>query len=337
MFGTLISPTPQTLANLHLSQVTWNCPQDPENPRNWSTKKRWFMTLTVSCFTFLSPLSGTMLSPAIGAISSELGIHSSVEGYIVQSIFLLGIGFGPLILGPISEIKGRLPVLLIGNLFFLVWNIACGFAQTKRQLIAFRFLSGVGASTPLAIGGGVIGDLWQPEERGRAVAVYTFGPLLGPAIGPIVGGFITQYTTWRWVFWAVSIGDSCLQIFAVVFLQETYGPKVLSKKVQLLRKQTGDSTLHTEYEAPDKTMSKLVRTSLNRPIRLLGTQVIVQVLSLYSALLYGIMYLVLFTFPRLWADRYHQSISTGSLNYISLAVGFILGSQSQFNSTVSCE
>lgn len=162
--------------------------------------------------------------------------------------------------------------------------------------------------------------------------MYTFAPLLGPAVGPIAGGFITQYTTWRWVFWAISIGDSCLQVFAVVFLQETYGPKVLSKKLVLLRKQSGDSTLRTEAEASEKTMSKLIRTSLSRPIRLLGTQVIVQLLSLYSALLYGIMYLVLFTFPRLWADHYHQSVSTESLNYISLGVGFILGSQSQFGS-----
>ncbi|SLM36309.1 Major facilitator superfamily domain, general substrate transporter [Lasallia pustulata] len=307
--------------------VTWNGPHDAGNPRNWSKKKRWFMTLTVSCFTLLSPLSGTMLSPAIGAISADLGIHSSVEGYIVQSIFLLGIGFGPLLLGPISEIKGRKPVLLLGNLFFLIWNLGSGFAQTKNQLIAFRFLSGIGASSPLAVGGGVISDLWKPEERGRAVAVYTFGPLFGPAMGPIAGGFITQYTTWRWVFWAIAIADCALQVFAMIFLQETYGPKVLSRKAQLLRKQTGDSSLRTEHEGPDKTMSKLVRTSLSRPIILLGTQVIVQVLSLYSALLYGVMYLVLFTYPRLWVDHYHQSISIGSLNYISLAVGFILGSQ----------
>lgn len=122
------------------------------------------MTLTVSCFTFLSPLSGTMLSPAIGAISHELGIRSSIEGYIVQSIFLLGVGFGPLVLGPISEVKGRVPVLILGNLFFLIWNTGCGFAHTKAQLIAFRFLSGIGASAPLAIGGGVISDLWKPEE-----------------------------------------------------------------------------------------------------------------------------------------------------------------------------
>jgi len=49
-----------------------------------------------------------------------------------------------------------------------------------RQFIAFRFLSGLGGGAPLAIGAGVLSDLWRPEERGRAAALYSLGPLLGP-------------------------------------------------------------------------------------------------------------------------------------------------------------
>ncbi len=66
----------------------------------------------------------------------------------------------------------------------------------------FRFLSGLGGSAAQAIGGGVLGDCWRPEDRGKAVSLYSLAPLLGPAIGPLAGGFITEFSTWRWAFYA---------------------------------------------------------------------------------------------------------------------------------------
>ena len=80
-----------------------------------------------------------------------------------------------------------------------VWNTACGFAQSKNELIAFRFLAGLGGSAPLAVGGGVIGDLFDAEHRGQAIAIYSLAPLLGPVIGPVAGAWIAEKSTWRWV------------------------------------------------------------------------------------------------------------------------------------------
>lgn len=170
--------------------MTWDGPDDPENPRNWTTRKKWAATLIVSSFTFISPVSSSMVAPALTAISRELGITAEIEEQLVLSIFVLAYAIGPLFLGPLSEIYGRVIVLQLANLFYLAFNIGCGFAQTKGQLIAFRFLSGLGGSAPLALGGGVLGDCFHAEERGRAIAIYSLAPLLGPAVGPIAGGFI---------------------------------------------------------------------------------------------------------------------------------------------------
>ena len=49
------------------------------------------------------------------------------------------------------------------------------------------------------IGGGVLGDCWKPEERGKAVALYSLAPLLGPVVGPVAGAWIAERSTWRWV------------------------------------------------------------------------------------------------------------------------------------------
>jgi MFS family permease len=82
------------------------------------------------------------------------------------------------------------------------------------MLIAFRFLAGLGGSAPLSIGGGVIGDLFDAEHRGQAIAIYSLAPLLGPVVGPVAGAWIAEKSTWRWVV--------CLVFFSNHFLALTY-------------------------------------------------------------------------------------------------------------------
>jgi multidrug resistance protein len=285
------------------------------------------MLLIVSSFTFISPVSSSMVAPALGAISREFNITNEVEQSLVLSIFVLAYAIGPLFLGPLSEMFGRVIVLQLANLVYLFFNLGCGLAQTSGQEIAFRFLSGLGGSAPLAIGGGVLSDLFTAEERGRAISIYSLAPLLGPAVGPIAGGFIAQNTTWRWVFYATTIADAVIQISGLFFLQETYPPVLLHRKKVRLIKETGNEDLHTEYDTPNRTIGVTLRISLIRPFKLLGTQIIVQVLAIYMAYLYGLMYLVLSTFPGLWETGYGESVGIGGLNYIALGVGFFLGTQ----------
>jgi multidrug resistance protein len=268
-----------------------------------------------------------MVAPALTSIASDFYITNEVELSLTLSIFVLAYAVGPLFLGPLSEMYGRVIVLQLANAFYLCFNLGCGFAQNKGQMIAFRFLAGLGGSTPLAIGGGVLSDLFRPEERGRAISIYSLAPLLGPAVGPIAGGFISEKTTWRWVFWATTIADAVIQISGLFFLQETYTPVLLHRKKLKLIKETGNEYLHTEYDYPERTVLRTLQISLSRPFKLLGTQIIVQVLALYMAYLYGIIYLVLTTFPTLWGTVYHESAGIGGLNYISLGCGFFLGTQ----------
>ncbi|KAK9323506.1 major facilitator superfamily domain-containing protein [Lipomyces orientalis] len=307
--------------------VTWDGEGDSENPKNWSAKKKWFTTFIVSSFTFITPVSSSMVAPALATMAAEFQIMSDVESQLVLSIFILAYAVGPLFLGPLSEIYGRVPVLQLANLFYFVFNLACGFAKTRNQLLAFRFLSGLGGSAPLAIGGGVLGDTWRAHERGKSLAVYSLVPLLGPALGPIAGGFVVENSTWRWVFYATSIADAAIQVSGVFFLRETYAPKILSQKCKKLKKQTGNVNLRTEYDDGLHSLSSKLINSAVRPFRLLGTQPIVQVLAIYMAYIYGMMFLVLSTFPTLWTGRYHERSGISSLNYVALGVGFFIGAQ----------
>ncbi|KFA68964.1 hypothetical protein S40285_07005 [Stachybotrys chlorohalonatus IBT 40285] len=305
--------------------ITWEGPDDEDNPHNWTRQKKWTSTILVSCFTFISPVSSTMLAPALPVLASELNTSSGLQTYLIMSIFLLAYAIGPFILAPLSEMYGRVVVLQAANMVFLLFNTVCGFSQTTTQMLVFRFMSGLGGSAPQALGGGVLSDCWKKEERGTATAIYSLAPFLGPAIGPIAGGYLAQYMNWRWIFWVVSIADAGVQVLAFLFLSETYAPKILHVKAKRLRTTTGNHSLHTEYDRPDRTFLQLLGKNLTRPFIMLFTQPSIQITGLYRAYLYGLMYFVLASFPLLWEEQYDQEPGRASLNYLSLGVGFVIG------------
>ena len=212
-------------------------------------------------------------------------------------------------------------------MIFLLFNTVCGFAKTKQQMMAFRFLGGIGGIAPQAIGGGILSDCFRAGERGTATAIYLLMPFLSPAVAPIMGGSLTQYTTWRWVFWATSTFDAAVQVACFFLLKETFAPAILAKRVVRLQKLTGNLQLHTKWQGPDHSMKKLIMKSLVRPLIMLGTQPALQAMVLFRAYQYGLMYLVLATFNRVFEGAYNQSVSRASLNYLSLGVGFVIGLQ----------
>lgn len=158
------------------------------------------------------------------------------------------------------------------------------------------------------------------------MSLYSLAPLLGPAIGPIAGAFISENISWRWIFFVTTIADALIQIAGLFFLRETYTPVLLRWRKDKLVKETGNSALHTDFDDPDRTVSSTLATAVVRPFRMLFTQPIIQVLALYMMYLYGLMYLVLSTFPTLWAS-YGFNTGIGGLHYIALGVGFFLGAQ----------
>lgn len=96
----------------------------------------------------------------------------------------------------------------------------------------------------------------------------------------------------RWVFWSVSIADVVVQILATIWLPETYAPAILAKKAKKLRKLTGNQKLRTKWQNPDHSFAKILSKNLVRPFIMLGTQPAIQVMALFRAYLYGVMYLV---------------------------------------------
>ena len=203
--------------------VDWDGPDDPQNARNWSSKKKWANIAVIASITFLTyttllthycnhllmqflrPLASSMFAPGIPEVMNEFKSDNVELASFVVSIYILGYALGPIVLAPLSELYGRLPLYHSANLGFVIFTVACALSTNLNMLIGFRFVEGLFGSCPLTIGGGTIADMIVQEKRGGVMAIWALGPLMGPVIGPVAGGYLSQSVGWRWVFWVIAI------------------------------------------------------------------------------------------------------------------------------------
>jgi MFS family permease len=131
--------------------LTWDGPNDPENPKNWPILRKWSALCGISAFVLMSPLSSTIVTPALDQIAHDLDVREAAQKTMVVTIFVLAFAIGPLIASPLSEVYGRTRVVQSWNIVYLAFNTACGFAQSKEALLILRFMSGLFGSATLGV------------------------------------------------------------------------------------------------------------------------------------------------------------------------------------------
>ncbi|GEQ68973.1 hypothetical protein JCM33374_g2643 [Metschnikowia sp. JCM 33374] len=307
--------------------VAWEL-DSPENPRNWRPAKKIFVTIIVSMYAFISPLSATIMSPASKNLAKEFNITSSIVPALVTSIHLLAWVIGPLVIAPLSE-NDRLGRRLIINAtcwITLVFNIGCAFSTNITQLLILRFCAGLFSATPLNVSPAIVSDMFDAKSRNVSLAGVFLIPLVGSAIAPIIGGYVVEAKGWRWVLYTLAIINGAIAVIGSCLLVETFAPKLLYKKAKSLRKSTGNPNFHTIYELSGDgfSLSKL-KDTVTRPLVLLCTNPLVFGLGSFMAFIYGINFLMVVTFPAVFGKSYGFSPSTAGLMFLSLAVGFFLG------------
>jgi len=236
--------------------------------------------------------------------------------------------FGPLVLAPLSEIYGRRIVLSCANWFFVVWQIACALAPNIGSLIVFRFLAGIGGSGCLTLGAGVIADLFIVEERGLATSIWSLGPLFGPAVGPICGGFIAEQIGWRWVYWVLLIASGVTALGIEILNRETYARVLIRWKVERLSRELGRTDLFSCYDSNIDipiTLGATLLGGLTRPCKMFFKSPIVFLLSMYMAVVYGLLYLLFTTITFVFEGQYNFSTQLTGLAFLGIGVGFFLG------------
>lgn len=172
--------TPQT-QNPQSDLVEFEGPDDPGNPKNWSRRKRWVITVAGSMLTFTVTFASSIFSVAINPVAEEYNI-GTVTSTLGVSLFLVGFILGPIIFGPMSEAYGRKIPLLSGFVIFAIFQIPVAVAQNVETIMLGRFLSGFAASSPLAVVGGLMSDVWEPIDRAYAICCFASGGFAGPVV-----------------------------------------------------------------------------------------------------------------------------------------------------------
>ncbi|KAH8585651.1 major facilitator superfamily domain-containing protein [Bisporella sp. PMI_857] len=305
-------------------EVWWNDDKDPANPQNWTARKKWSNIAVLSSITFLTPLASSMFAPGIAKVLAEFNSDSNTDATFVVSIFVLGFAFGPLLLAPLSELYGRLPVYHTCNVAFVICTVLCATAQNMDMLMAFRFLAGFAGVATITCGGGTIVDMMPPEQRGGAMAIWSLGPLLGPIIGPVAGGFLIEAAGWRWVFWLITIAAGVITVIAFLVMSETYPVILLERKAAILRKETGNLAYRSKL-ASDLTPRQLMTQSIIRPLNMLFRSPIVSAMCIYIAVMYGLLYILFTTFSFVFIGVYNFSTAAAGLAFLGSGVGMLLG------------
>ncbi|KAG6007298.1 hypothetical protein E4U54_008859 [Claviceps lovelessii] len=315
--------------------ATWDSSQDPHDPYNWSGWRKMSIAVIMSLGQLITLMSTSMMAAALPRIGADLQLGSSAT-QITFSIYILGLAFAPFLIAALSEMYGRRPIWIASNVFYIFWNAMCPVGPSAGLMTVGRFLAGSGASAGITLTSPVLADMYRAKDRGRSLALATFIPYMGPALGPIVGGITSQHLPWKWLFWILSIFDAAVVLVGLFFLKETYTPVLLERKAAELRRHGGASG--TAADGTDafanqddvgfyRGLRSRIGANLVRPLGLLIYRPAIQVISAIMALNFAVYCLLLSTYATLFIERYSQSETMSSLNYIALAVGTITASQ----------
>ncbi|KAL4940289.1 hypothetical protein BDV06DRAFT_224230 [Aspergillus oleicola] len=317
--------------------VEFNGPQDPLNPQNLPQWKKWLYANIIGWLSLVVTFATSVFSAATGATAAEFHVARQVTT-LGTALFIAGFAAGPLLFGPLSELFGRKRPLMAGYAVFVIFQIPVGVAQNVETLIICRFLGGVAASGPLSIAGGYFADFFDPVQRGLALAIFSGTTLVGPIIGPILGGFITEsYLGWRWTAWITMIMAATAGLIGLAFLPETYAPVLLQRKAARLRLETRNWALHAKIDESPVNLSSIITRYLSRPLTMLAHEPILQLITTYMTFIYGFIYLLFEAYPISFIEERSMTLGTGSLPFLSIGAGVILGSAYIFiytNSTI---
>ncbi len=149
--------------------------------------------------SFLFALNQTIVAAALPRIAGELGGVEHLS-WIVTAFLLTSTATAPLY-GRLSDLFGRRATMSVSIVLFVAASILCGLARDIVELSAARALQGVGGGGLWVVSQAVIGDIIAPRERGRYQGIFAAMWAIASVGGPLLGGILTEYLSWRWVFW----------------------------------------------------------------------------------------------------------------------------------------
>ncbi|KAK5129381.1 hypothetical protein LTR08_003541 [Meristemomyces frigidus] len=318
-------PYPPPLPDQEEYVVEFDGQDDPKHAQNWPMKKK----MGIACILIFDALAATFASSIFSPAATAVGEHFHVGKEVTvlgTSLFVIGYACGPLVFAPLSELYGRRVPLIIAAFGFGVFNIAVAVAKDYQTLMISRFFAGLFGSCPLTVVAAVFADMFNNEGRGVAVACFSATVITGPLIGPMVGGFITKsHLGWRWTAYIPALMGFTACVLVFFFEEESYGPVILVDKASELRRKTRNWGIHAKQEEVEVDLKELLTKNITRPLRILFTEPIVLLVTIYMSFIYGLLYLSLTAYGLIFQGTFGMSLGVAGLPYIGMILGVLIG------------
>lgn len=186
--------------------------------------ERLRVILVLGALIALGPLTIDMYLPALPAIVDDLNTTSAAVQLTLTGT-LIGLAFGQLIIGPLSDIVGRRLPLIVGTGVHIVASLLCVVAPNVAVLGLFRGLQGLGAAAAAVVAMAVVRDLFSGRAAATVLSRLMLVMGVAPVLAPSLGGGILLVGTWRWVFGVLALIGVALLILAIFSLRESLPPE----------------------------------------------------------------------------------------------------------------
>jgi DHA2 family multidrug resistance protein len=159
----------------------------------------WIIAITVTLATFMELLDTAIANVALPHIAGGLAVSSDESTWVLTSYLVANAVVLPLSAW-LSRVFGRKNYYMSCVAIFTISSLLCGLAPSLAWLVVFRILQGVGGGGLAPVEQAILVDTFPPAKRAAAFALYSMAIVTAPAIGPPLGGWITDHSSWRWVF-----------------------------------------------------------------------------------------------------------------------------------------
>lgn len=234
------------------------------------------------------------------------------------ALYMISMSIFPLWWSSFSEQFGRRSIYIISFGLFLVFAILSAISTNIAMLIVFRIFTGGASASVQAVGAGTIADIWESQERGRAMGIFYLGPLLAPLIAPIVGGALSEAFGWKATMWFLAIYGLVILAMLLFLLPET-----------LARKKTEDPVAEAAPESIQRMTTTESAKVHTRKIAASVKRVLIDPLSVLLFLRFPPVFITVFTaaiaFGALFIANItvQQKFSAPPYNYSQIIVGLL--------------
>lgn len=183
-------------------------------------KRTPFFILIMTFLSSFGPLAIDMYLPALPEITRDLHTHASTV-QLTLTFFMVGLAFGNVIIGTLSDSFGRRRPLIISLILFTLASLAASFAPTIELLIALRFIQGINSGAGIVLSRAIASDLYKGNALTKFFSTLILVNGLVPILAPMFGGFLLTSAPWRTLFIVLTLFGLFLLIGSTFVIEET--------------------------------------------------------------------------------------------------------------------